>query len=449
MGGNLTTNVFLLNSDDGRPLSPAVQATVLAKYSRSAESAKQILSKISEEDAEEFQKKWFVGYSHSSVGELANIAICFEGVSIIASKFLESFQRGAYSEKSTRYQVFSKESFIVPPGCSEVSRKFVERFYDAYDRMMPRMIDICATNMGLNSKDPDVLKKQTVKARAFDNLRYLLPAGTGTNVACVLNGRDVRYMVREALAHSNPEIRNIGGKLLDAMNESCPVFVKDVEPDDFELRTKNLGYLPPNAEDRDWYVELWKPHLLPNPAMAQSSFEAFVADAYEMSWSSFCRHMEKRKKRSVPKIFRTIDMSFDMMMDYGAWRDIQRHRRCEMFAEPLTSNYGYLIPDDIKGTELEHEYKTVMDSVDVFEDDDMTYDSDLCQYIIPIGYLHRSVMKADLEQVYYLCELRTQPQGHISYRRVAYRMYELAKKQYPHLMKWCQAIKPEEIGEHK
>jgi hypothetical protein len=87
------TEVFCLTASDGRLLPPAVQATVLAKYSRSPLSAKQIVAQLTPEDADKFQEKWVIGYNHSSVAELAVVPLCFEGVSIVASKFLESFQR--------------------------------------------------------------------------------------------------------------------------------------------------------------------------------------------------------------------------------------------------------------------------------------------------------------------------------------------------------------------
>ena len=137
------------------------------------------------------------------------------------------------------------------------------------------------------------------------------------------------------------------------------------------------------------------------------------------------------------------------MMDYGAFRDLQRHRRCEQFVEPLCIDYGFVVPDDIIGTDLEGEYREAMSSILAYEDDSVIYDQDLFQYMIPLGYLHRSIFQMDLKELYYIIELRTKPQGHISYRRIAYQMYELAMTRFPQLMQWCRAIRPDFIGEHK
>jgi thymidylate synthase ThyX len=445
------SQVFCLTDENGKLLDPAVQATVLAKYSRSPLSAKEIVSTLTAEEADKFQDKFFIQYGHSSIAELAMIPICFEGVSIVASKFLESFQRPGYSEKSTRYQVFSGDSFVLPPDCPATMKSFSKRLYDAYDRLMPRVVRRCAAQMGKDPEDPKVLEDRTVKARAFDNVRYLLPAGTGTNLAWVGNARDVRYMVSAALGHRNPEIREIGEKAKAAVSELCPVFMNEAVPDSYEPPIRNLGSLPSrfSFEKPDWYVEVHKPNLQPQPNLVQAAFESVVADMYSMSWSMFRSHMDARGKRGVPRVFRKVPISFEIMMDYGAYRDLQRHRRCEIFAEPLTANYGYLVPDDIVGTDIEGEYREAMELVDSYKDDSIMHDPELLQYLVPLGYLHRSVFSMDLAEVYYITELRTQPQGHISYRRVAYEMFRKAAAVHPGLMQWCRALAPDSIGEHK
>ena len=444
-------DVFCLTDDQGRPLPPAVQATVLAKYSRSAESAREILVRLTEDEADKFQEKWVVSYGHNSVAELASVAVCLEGISIVASKFIESWQRPGYSEKSTRYQVFSRDSFVTPPGAPATMKRFAGRFYDAYERLMDPMLKICAAKMGKDPDDPKSVEDRLVKARAFDNLRYLLPAGTGTNVAVNAYVRDIRDMITHLRGSTNPEFRSLGDKLHDAVQQVVPTLVKHTEPDTFELPIGNLGNISSrfSMTKPNWYVDLHKPHLLPDKQVAQKSFEATIGDRHGMSWTSFCKYMEGRTQwQEVPKVFKTLPISFDIMMDYGAYRDLQRHRRCEQYAEPLTANYGYLVPDDIVGTDLEPEYRAAMESIELYGDDSVVHDADLMQYMIPLGYLHRSVFQMDLRELYYIVELRTKPQGHISYRRVAYEMFRRAKEHYPEAMQWCRAVVPDEIGVH-
>jgi len=442
--------IHCLVDDDGRLLPPSLQATVLAKYSRSPHPAVKILDDLTEEEADKFHDKWTIGFGHSSVAELANIAICMEGVSIVASKIIERMPRAAYSEKSTRYQKFSSDSFVVPPGAPPTMREFVKRLYGAYDRLQPSMVRRCAVLMGLDPNDPKVLKKKEVNARAFDSIRYLLPAGTGTNVGTVINMRDARDLVKMMTGHRNPEVKMIGDAVREAVSEICPTLIRHSEPDGFLLREGGLGQISPkyDPDDPSWYVDVHQPHLLPNPAQVQKSMESFISDRHGLPWSAFCAHMDNRPEHSgVPDVFKKVRLTFDVLMDFGAFRDLQRHRRCDQFVETLTTSYGYVVPDDIVGSDLEGEYREAMESVHSYSDEVMD-DPDLSQYVIPLGYLHRSLFQMDLSEVYYVVELRTRGHGHISYRRVAYEMYETARKLYPELMQWCRAVKPDAIGVH-
>ena len=438
--------VFCLVGKNGELLSPASQATILAKYSRSPLSAKVLVDQITEDEADKFQEKWVVNFGHNSVAELASLPICFEGISIIASKYIESWQRGGYSEKSTRYQEFSRDSFITPPGAPATMMAFASRFYDAYESLMPKVVKRIA---GIVGDDPENPKRTTV-ARAFDNVRYLLPAGTGTSVGANLFLRDIRGMISGLKGHTNPEFKMLGEQLETAATSLAPALIRHTEPDFFQLPIKNLVPKFSTSGFSEPYVEIYRSHMMPNPETEQQEFEKLLLERHGMDLSTFSGLMNSRPQYSeVPDIFKTIKISFDIMMDYGAFRDLQRHRRCEQFVEPLCTDYGFVVPDDIIGTDLESEYREAMSSILAYEDDSVIYDQDLFQYMIPLGYLHRSIFQMDLKELYYIIELRTKPQGHISYRRIAYQIYELASARFPQLMQWCRAIRPDFIGEHK
>lgn len=439
-------DVFVLKDQDGRLLDPSIQANVLAKYSRSAQSAREMLKNITREMADKFHEEFVVNYGHSSIIELAVIPVCFEGISIVASKFIERWQRAGYSEKSTRYQKFSRDSFIVPPGLPDSMKEFSGNLYDTYDDLLPKMIKHCKTLM------PSGTKRKAIKARAFDNVRYLLPAGTGTNVACVFNARDARDMIVELISHSNPELRHLGRKLDEALQEVIPVLVKHNGPHDFNFEIKKLN----NYTRHVPYV-----HIIDNSDVSDvqaintlqlNRFKKKVNDWYGLSWGEFCSKMKSRFKyaqKPLPDVFKTIKITFEMMMDYGAFRDLQRHRRCEQFVEPLTFNYGYVVPDDIQGTEFETQYREAMEHVRYYNDSRVFNNVELMQYMIPLGYLHKSQFQMDLKEVYYIVELRTKPHGHISYRRIAYEMFEKCNNYLPELMQWCHAVEPNEIGAHE
>ena len=426
-------DIYCLKTEDGRLLHPSIQATVLAKYSRSPDSARNTYLGLSEEEADKFHSKWTISYGHSSVAELAVIPLCFEGISMIASKFIEKYQRAGYSEKSTRYQKFSRDSFINPTGNTTLSN-FINRYYDAYEELYPLALENASKMMGGASKD---LAK--VKARAFDSIRYLLPAGTGTNLAAVMNLRDIRYLISEAKGHNNPEIRAIGESVQKAASDICPSLIGEVLEDNWEPK---LVYLK-SSKNTGSGVRL----LNHNPDN-NLQFRKFLWENYSISYDQLDELMKTRGNRRVPQAFRMIDIVLEITMDYGAYRDLQRHRRCEQFSEILTPYYGYEIPDDFIKTPLESKYCSIMEHVLSYDDETVMSDPEILQYIIPMGYRHKSIFKMDLAELYYICELRTKPQGHISYRRIAYQMYEELNRVFPDLMKWCQVIKPDMIGEH-
>lgn len=443
-----TANVFVLTDDDGKLLAPAVQATVLAKYSRSPLSAKELVKGISAQDAEAFQGKWGVEYGHSSVAELATLPYCFEGVSIVASKVLERYQRAGYSEKSTRYQVFSEESFIEPEGAPAALREAATVAYRTYRDLERPVLEHVARLIGGASIE-ELVKKPAVKARAFDNLRYLLPAGTGTNLAGVFNARDARYVMSDLLGSDNHELRSIGQQMVEAAAKFAPVFAMGAKANTFELPIKGLG--APSSTAVESSVSVIDPIDQEVADRFEQRFWQRVGDWHGLTREAFAAHMETRGKHPVPEIFKTVPITFDVTMDFGAFRDLQRHRRCEQYVAPLGPDLGYLVPDDLQGTEFETPYRTAMDDVGARCKQMLSggVSSSVVHYAVPLGYLHRTIFQMDLRELYYVSELRTQPQGHISYRRVAWGMAELARRTYASLMPWCRAIRPDQIGEHR
>jgi thymidylate synthase ThyX len=440
----MPADVFVLTDPSGSILPPAVQATALAKYSRSPLTAREIVRSITPEQANEFQQKWGVAYGHSSIAELATLPFCFEGVSIVASKVLERYQRGAYSEKSTRYQEFSGKSFVNPaPLHAQIYfptelMPSVSRLYETYATIRPKVEAYVAKKMDPGSP-PAV-----VRARAFDAIRYLLPAGTGTNLAAVWNARDARYVMNDLLSHPVLEMREIGEKMLVAARAVAPVFAMGVRPNEHRSDVRSCfgspdsGPVVPGVVVRDQSCNT-ATHLF-----FEMAEQCGFSDGGELS-----KFMEARGKEPPPEFFRLLRITFELTMDYGAFRDLQRHRRCEQFVSPLTVDLGYVVPDDVRdaGAEVLDAFCGAMEeSRDAVRDHGV--DVLGSQYAIPLGFLHRSVFSMDLQELYYVVELRTQPQGHISYRRIAYQMFEAALAHFPREMQWCRAIRPDAIGAH-
>lgn len=370
----------------------------------------------------------------------ANVQLYYGSISIVASKFLDSYQRIRRIEESIRSH--TKDSFITPPGAPSTMKEFASRFYEAYEKLYPRVLRHCAELMERDLEDP------AVKERAFDNARRILPAGTLTNLSVVGSLQDFRYLIQDADIHPNPEIRLIGHTTRHIITETHPDLIWETDPGPFEPRVRSLGCTSTkfNQNRPSWYVDLYEPDLYGDRVMVEKVFSRMLVDRYGMSWLAFTKFMHERGKRSVPKIFRSVGISFDIMTDYGTYQDFQRYMRCEQHSEPLTMNYGYVVPDDIIGTDMEIEYRTAMEQVHLYEDELVSHEIDLMQYIIPLGYLHRSVFETNLQEVYNISEFLNQSRFQVSCKKIAYEMVKISKNSYPDLMQWCRITDPNRVN---
>jgi hypothetical protein len=156
--------------------------------------------------------------------------------------------------------------------------------------------------------------------------------------------------VQAARGSDNPEIREIGEATFLAASSICPALIHRADPDDFEPEINQLHDDP----TYDGPVNIVS-HTLP----VDQEFNIDVRQMYGMNEQQFDEHMAKRGARQVPTIFKRWHVEMDITMDWGAYRDLQRHRRCEQWAEPLSTNHGYELPHDVVDTELEPVFEQV------------------------------------------------------------------------------------------
>ena len=368
-------------------------------------------------------------WSGNSVSELCTIPVAFEGVSIVASKILESWDRPGVSEKSTRRQVFTRDSFVGRDYVDESVLPLVDEAYDTYEKLLPEVTEYVAQRDGVD-KD-----KQQAKDTAFDLLRGLLPAGTGTNLAVVAYPRDIASMISKLTGSQNPEFVTIGNSLKEAVKDIGGPLIRHAEPDEWG----NSFYQPLDTSNT------WRGRK--DPFVSITWGESTPCDTDTLAFNTctpslFNALMDSRPpKHDIPDVFRRIRLRMDVLMDYGGYRDIQRHRRCNRSAFALTPSYGYVVPSGLLGTRFEEAYRTPLDK---FVKTDIC-DVELGQYAVPLAFLHRSSFEMDLQEFYYMIELRTQPGGHESYRRIMYEAYKKASNTHPQLMQWCRACPPDQM----
>lgn len=435
-------DIFTLIDEDGRLFHPVRQAATFAKYSRSPESARVLIQKTNELSGAKFQQKWIVDFGHNAIAELATLPIAYEGVSIIASKTIEAMQRPGVCEKSTRMQEFNRDSLYIPEG---IEKRTLDEVIPLVDECFALYQDMLSGGLKeeLAKKNPG-LSEFKISRMAFDMARYLLPAGCRTNLGICAYPRDVSGMIAEMRGSSNPEFRTIGEKLQAAAEGLGGPLIRHTEPDEWASRfpvpiTKRSG----GRMDRNQVV-------LTRHGMEETEFFWLLRERYGMTFNDLNAFMlgrpeyKDRASHAVPKLFREVQLDFSIYMDYGAFRDLQRHRRMEQVVEYLTPIYGFATPPGLREASPSHyqSFQVLLNKFARLSWSDDPQQRMLCQYLMPLAFIVGWHVKMDLEQLYYLVELRTQEAGHPSYRGVSYDLWDEAARHYPILTQWIRPRGP-------
>ena len=201
------TDVYAIHGAD-----PEVLAYAMAKYSRSSLSMRESLAEISSQRAEHFLNTFYFQYGHRSIADLAHIPFAIERLSLLAAIVLVDEQRWDGQERSTRYQDFRKSGWYTPQLGPETQpyNEAVKALFAAYEQVGAGML----TAFKRVTPRPDAMKpdayERTLKARAFDAARYLLPLATNTSLGQIVNARTLETQVSRLLTSEFAEIRSLG-----------------------------------------------------------------------------------------------------------------------------------------------------------------------------------------------------------------------------------------------
>ena len=483
-------------------VEPEIQAYAMAKYSRSSLSMKESLREISTQKAEKFLNTFYFQYGHRSIADLAHIALAVERLSILAAIEVADEQRWDGQERSTRYQDFKKSGYYVPEfGSDEEARKLYRETLDflfaEYEALSAHMTQHL---INITPKPADMKQEayeRTLKARAFDITRYLLPLATNTSLGEIVNARTLEIQVAHLLSHTHKEMRVLGESLKKAATGAAynvnadslrdlveqiragspelgaraeaellkevrvaPTLVKYADPNEYEMATRR--------ELRQAALELMADEpLAPSKAIVdlldEEPLEVEIATTllYEHSHHSY-RQIRQALQVSGERYRREIidlglrhrgkhdemlrgfragqQFRFDILMDTGGFRDMHRHRRCIQVMQGFTTQHGYEMLLDVEDAGVRGRFDAAMlrvqAAVESLAARKTLEAEENSQYAIPLAFRKRALFKMDFAEAVYISELRTTPAGHVSYRNVAYAMYEAVARKYPALAKY-------------
>jgi thymidylate synthase ThyX len=469
---NLDDSIYCL-----RNLPPEVLAVLFAYVSRSPASFRDNLLKLlrdeelalqsgtgwdamTTERTRKFHEQWVIGYGHGSVAEHADLKYALEDVSIIASKVIEDHRLAGYTEKSTRYQHFSDDRFYF---CDEVStsasgdesRQLVSDLYKLYHSALKPIEQHFRLIMPRGDQS-DRAWTNAIHAATLDVIRYLLPAGTMTALGISINAREAAYAVSRFLSHPLAEIRDIGNRMLEEGVKIAPTLLKYARQNEFRVERERLlseevGRQPepsgatgsgvtlldhdPEGEDRVLAGLLYE--------QGQHSFEQQLQQVKEMSADHkeklMASVMTRRGAHDQPsRAFEMTGYTMEMLLDYGAFRDVQRHRIATQLNPLPTVLHGYETPPEFATVGLAEQYHALMKRAAALYHKIATEFPNQATYYIPLAFRKRVLFRWNLRELFHFVELRSAPQGHQSYRLIAQQVYYAVAEVHPLLARFIR-----------
>jgi thymidylate synthase ThyX len=481
---NLDKNIYLIYN-----LPPEVVAVLFAYVSRSPNTFRENLLKLiksgdidlnamdlsscvdyeeAKRKAKEFHEKWVVGYGHASVAEHAVASIAIEDVSIVATKVIEDNRLASYTEKSTRYQVFDYSRYYKPKKIMQsefagLYEKTMRSLFDAYQEITPKMIEFMKEKYPKQEGMSDRLYENISKARACDVVRYILPAGTLTNLAMTANARTLEHAIRKFLSHPLDEVKEIGIKMKQEVTKLIPTLVKYVDENPYIKETNELMERIIKEKYRNVSVEPQENHVKLVDYDKDAENKLVSAIIYRYSHLPFDKIREMVEKMDQGEKEAIVDeylkrmgrhdwpmrelehiyYTFDILVDYGAYRDIQRHRMCTQTTQLLTTRYGFSMPPEIKEVGFSGLFEDCMNTAaEAYEEISKQFPYE-AQYVVPLAYRKRVLFTWNLRELHHFIKLRSSRQGHISYRRIAHMIYNEIERIHPLFAKYIRVDKSE------
>jgi thymidylate synthase ThyX len=491
-------------------VEPEIQAYAMAKYSRSALSMKESLREITSQKAEKFLNTFYFQYGHRSIADLAHIALAIEKLSILAAIVVADEQRWDGQERSTRYQDFKKSGYYTPKfegldGTANASaaalyHETIEFLFAAYEQISQKTFEYL---VGITPR-PDDMKveayERTLRARAFDASRYLLPLATNTSLGEIVNARTLETQVAHLLSQPHREVRELGALLkraatspaYNANEESlrglveeirrvapevadraeaellrevrvAPTLVKYADPNRYEIESRRelrqaAAQLMRGAaiepaplvdllDSEPLEIELATTLLYGNCHYSYRQIRQAVEAAGERQRREII-DLGLRHRGNHDEMPRTLcagqQFRFDILMDIGGFRDMHRHRRCVQIMQDFTTAHGYDTPVEVDGAGIRAEYAAAMDrvakAVQELASEGGAEAEENSEYAIPLAFRKRALFKMDFTEAAYISELRTTRAGHASYRNVAYAMFAAVAHRYPALAKYFRVV---------
>jgi thymidylate synthase ThyX len=471
---NLDGPVFALVN-----LPEVVKGALFARYSRSPKSLRRLFldefvgdlditgdqtidATVGLERAEELYERVFFDYGDDSVAQLGGVHLACEQASNLLTKVLEWGRLMSYLEQSTRYITYDSRlggryRYFRDPDvlAGPLGTRYVgdlDRIFDAYSQSVESVTDHVRSTVPRNPDDSEFIYRMATRAKSLDAVRGILPAAATSNVGIYGTGQAFEALLLRMRAHPLPESREYADLMLYELRKVIPSFLRRVDLADRGVRWSEylagtrsetatlvdqlFGETPvdpapevelvdfdPEAEDKLLAAICYSHSHLPEHQLLER-VRQLGADERVSLMRAYIGERENRRHKPGRAFERTF-YRFDVLSDYGAFRDMQRHRMLTIEWQRLTPNHGYTRPELIGEAGVDHIFDQAMQrSAALYDALNPDY-PEQAPYAVSMAYRLRYMMQFNAREAIHMLELRSSPQGHPSYRRVALEMHRL------------------------
>ncbi|MBF0286478.1 MAG: FAD-dependent thymidylate synthase [SAR324 cluster bacterium] len=496
---NTDQSIFVLKN-----LPEVIKGALFSRYSRSTLGLRQLLLKdfilnkdsafadiqgtpvgsvqddsLAIQKAQEFYDRILDGYGDDSIGELGGAHLAIENISILATKIIQDARIGGSPlEKSTRYVTFNKKVngeylFYHEPKLLKSSHRQLyldtNRFlFDTYSQLIDPVTVYVKTQIPREGGDREGAYNRSVRAKVFDLIRGVLPASALTNMGVFGNGRFFEVLLSKLQSSPSEELQTIAQTTHAELGKVIPSFIRRAEPEHRHLESyqkfiqdsnqlaqqftnKHVTNPPEKTSelvqlidyDPEGEKKLLAALLYPHAEQPLHQLREIVSNlSLEEKQAIILQSVALRENRRH-KPGRALEMvfyTFDIQGDYGMFRDLHRHRILTQERQLLSTRFGYHCPEEIVEAGMGKTYQDAMErAAGAYETiaRDFPYEA---QYVVPLCYNIRWFVHINLRALMWLIELRSTPQGHENYRKVAQAMYRKVEQVHPLLAQYIKFV---------
>jgi thymidylate synthase ThyX len=459
-------------------LPEVVKGALFARYSRSPKSVRRLFldefvdtgaidvanTSAAADDAgrakaESLYDRVFTQYGDDSVAQLGGAHLAVEQASNILTKVLEWGRLASYLEQSTRYIFYDQPlggryRYHIPaelegdPLLARYSTE-LDALFDVYSQTVAKLVAYYEAMYPQSDGDSTFVWKSTIRARACDDARGLLPAATTSNVGIFASGQAYEALLLRMAAHPLEEVRWTGKLMLEELRTIIPSFMKRVDiPDRGGAWTKYFEDIQTSMTDQAALLDAspgapvtvdlveWDPDgerkvaasaLYPHVNMPERDLRSAVWNMSESEideiFSAYVGDRTNRRHKPGRGMEQTF-YRFDVLCDYGIFRDLQRHRMLTIDWQPLSPANGFVTPEPVIDIGADRQWTEAMESMaNLYDDIESVISADVAQYVVPFAYKVRFSMNLNAREAFHMLELRTQQGGHPDYRAVCQEMH--------------------------